>query len=64
MTTEHRKHLTEVEAALTGRRYCTGCNTLKTVDGGVMRGEGRGKRWNCADCEARRKTRTKSDLWR
>lgn len=50
-----KRHLTEVEERLTGKRFCTGCNKLQLAEGGVMRGMSRGKRWSCAACEHRRK---------
>lgn len=49
-------HLTRREAEVTGRRFCTSCQALRSSEGG----ETRRYRWICATCVSNRNTRTKS----
>lgn len=53
---EMNAHLTAREVEITGRRYCTSCDSLCPPEGG----EKSRYRWSCAACVTRKNERIKS----
>ena len=51
-----RKAARDAELTITGKRFCSSCQSMKPALLGVMV-EGKVNRWQCGDCTARRSTR-------
>lgn len=50
----------EAEHSMTGKRFCSQCQMMKAVDGKgnwKQTNGGKNKRWECGDCDERRKKR-------
>lgn len=52
-----RAELTKITERITGRKYCTSCQSEKPPEGGVTRVTRHSTRWQCAACAGRARDR-------
>ena len=53
-----RRAVRDAEYGLTGRRFCTSCQSLRPAISGMMI-EGKRNRWQCSDCTGKVISRNK-----
>lgn len=55
-----RAQVTRAAEAITQRKFCTACQSMKPPEGGLIKPmrNGRAKRWVCSGCVSRWKSRT------